>query len=146
MSIKILVDDKLVYEGPSGNVEVAEEGSGFRQTQVVNNHGNVGSQYNIGSVGSIGSVKQGIRVRVEGDITGNLKAAGSVHCHDIGQYVEAKGSVEIDGNVAGFVDLAGSLEMKGDIGGDVNAGGSIECRDIKGKAKAGGSIDCRSKG
>ena len=74
--------------------------------------------------GAIGSVNCDESVIVNGTVTGDVNAQGSVTCDDVGRDVHAQGSVSCD-----------------DVHGDVAAGGSVSCDDIRGSVQAGGSIN-----
>ena len=63
------------------------------------------------------------------NVSGNVKANGSVSCDGVGGNVKAMGSVNCN-----------------EVNESVSAGGSITCDDIKGDAKAGGSINCNNIG
>ena len=84
-----MINNRIIIDGKEvGETERA-------QTQIVIN-------------GNIGNLETDKSVTVNGEITGNVTAGGSVNCDDIGGDVRAGGSVNCD-----------------DIGGDVRAGGSV---------------------
>lgn len=62
-------------------------------------------------------------VEVRGNVTGDVKAGGSISCGDVGGSVDAGGSISC-GRVSGSVDAGGSVQC-GNVGGNVDAGGSI---------------------
>jgi hypothetical protein len=62
-------------------------------------------------------------VTVNGNVEGDVNAAGSVKCHDVGKNVKASGSV-----------------TAGDVQGDVDASGSVHCGKVGGNASAMGSM------
>lgn len=119
--IIIKVGGKVVYEGPSGDVDVKAKKSGMfgGVFNVMNSHVSSVS-INGQTVVSSGGVPPLV---IQGNVTGNVRADGSVQANNIGGDVHAGGSCQCD-----------------DVAGSVNAGGSIQARDIKGSAKAGGSI------
>ena len=145
MVITIKVDGKVVYEGPSGDVDVAgsrANGNGSNNfgnitgnnNSYVSVQGSSGSRVVIGgqvmgdSRGGNGSMGN-IHVTIEGDVTGNVRCDGSLQCKDIG----------------GMVSTGGSAHC-GNVKGSVNAGGSIRCENVGGSAHAGGSLNANSIG
>ncbi len=66
-----------------------------------------------------------------GDISGNVKACGSIECDgDIGGNAEAK-----DGNISCGGDVYGTVKCK-TIDGDVNAEGDVICEEVRGNINA----------
>jgi hypothetical protein len=119
-NITIKVGGVVVYDGPSGDVDVKvqkQKSSFFGSFSSVTIHGDLtGNGQTISSSGVPPLV-------IQGNVTGNVRADGSVQANNIGGDVQAGGSCQCD-----------------DVGGSVNAGGSIQCDNIKGHANAGGSI------
>ena len=58
--------------------------------------------------GSLTNLKTDASVTVNGHVTGNIDAGGSVHCKDVEGSVDAGGSVNC-GDVMGDIDVGGSV-------------------------------------
>ena len=97
--------------------------------------------------------------QLEGDLTGDIHAGGSVECGEVEGDVHAGGSVncgEISGDarvggslscgeIGGDVTVGGDAQIEGEVSGDLKAGGSIACGDVSGNVNAhGGSVECRN--
>lgn len=74
-------------------------------------------------------------IHIQGNVTGNINANGSVNSGDVNGNVDSGGSVSCD-DIKGSVRAGGSVNCD-DVGGDVNAGGSVNCNNIKGKMSNG---------
>lgn len=79
------------------------------------------------------------KLTINGDVSGSVKSSGSVTAGNIGQYLDAGGSVEC-GTVNGDVKADGSATINGDVAGSARAGGSLRCGKVSGDVKAGGSV------
>ena len=97
--------------------------------------------------------------QLEGDLTGDIHAGGSVECGEVEGDVHAGGSVECGeisgdarvggslscGEIGGDVTVGGDAQIEGEVSGDLKAGGSIACGDVSGNVNAhGGSVECRN--
>lgn len=81
---QIIVDGKVVEESfDQPNITVIVE----RDCKILNASGNVEIRGNAGNVDCSGSC------HVEGNVTGNVNASGSVTCGDVGGDIDASGSV-----------------------------------------------------
>lgn len=78
-------------------------------------------------------------IRVIDGTIGQLRTDASVYCQNVTEYVDAGGSVTVQGSVGGAVDAGGSVNC-GNVTGDVDAGGSVTCGKIGGSVDAGGSV------
>jgi hypothetical protein len=84
----------------------------------------ISNRPNIEITGNVESVAVDVgSVTVKGNVTGNVKAGGSVNCDAVGGDVHASGSVNCD-----------------EVGGSINAGGSVNCDDVNGSVSAGGNV------
>lgn len=77
---------------------------------------------------------------IQGNISGDVDAGGTVNCGDVSGDVDAGGTVNC-GDVNGDVDAGDSVNC-GDVNGDVDAGDNITCGNIDGNATAGDNIEC----
>ena len=75
--------------------------------------------------GDIGELRCDGDAHIDGNVTGDVDAGGSVECHNVGKSVDAGGIISC-ANVSGDVDAGGSVNASG-IHGDVDAGGSVNC-------------------
>lgn len=74
--------------------------------------------------GDIGYLKSNASVTVNGNVSGNIDAGGSVQCLNIDGNVDAGGSVSCK-NVGGGVDAGGSVSMSGNKCGVVGNGAVV---------------------
>lgn len=80
-------------------------------------------------------------IKVTEGVLGVLDAGGSVVCGEVREYVDAGGSITVNGNVGGGADSGGSISVNGDVTGDVDAGGSVTVSgSVTGSIDAGGSV------
>lgn len=80
-------------------------------------------------------------IKVTEGVLGVLDAGGSVTCGEVRDYVDAGGSITVNGNVGGGADAGGSISVSGDVTGDLDAGGSISVSgSVSGSIDAGGSV------
>ena len=81
-----------------------------------------------------------LSVQVDGNVSGDVSAGGSVACDNIGGCASAGGNVTCD-DIRGSVEAGGSVACD-DIWGDVNAGGRVSCDTVKGSVYAAGGVNC----
>lgn len=106
--IRIKVNDKVVYEGESGSVDVECKGNADFSSTTIN---------------GVTTITNGINVVVEGNVEGNVNAPMGVECGNVKGNVKAGMSVTC-GDVGGNVDSGMSVTCK-TVHGDVDAGMSI---------------------
>lgn len=122
--IIIKVAGKVVYEGPSGDVDVKAKKSGPALKDFFGSFSSHTSSVTINGQTVVSGSHMGVPpLVIQGNVTGNVRTDGSVQANNVGGNVDAGGSCQCD-----------------DVAGSVNAGGSIQAGDIQGSARAGGSI------
>lgn len=79
-----------------------------------------------------------------GEVEGDVHAGGSVNCGEISGDARVGGSLSC-GEIGGDVTVGGDAQIEGEVSGDLKAGGSIACGDVSGNVNAhGGSVECRN--
>lgn len=107
------------------NVEV-RNGRIFVNGAVWDHGALIGGTHNFEVIGGLVSLKvDNGYVGVQGDVRGNLNAAGDVVVHGkVGRSITAGGDVTC-----------------GDVEGSIEAGGNVQCDRPRGNIKAGGSVN-----
>ncbi len=78
-------------------------------------------------------------IKVENATVGEITTDRSVQCGDVTGSVKAGGSVNCD-TVKGDVEAKKGSVNANDVGGSVKAGGNVVCDSVKGSITAGGNV------
>lgn len=81
---------------------------------------------------------------IEGSISGDVSAGGSVNCDCVGNNVSAGSNVTCD--CVGNNVNAGANVTCDSVGNDVNAGATVNCGDVGGNASSGHTVNCGDVG